>query len=97
MLKKTNPPSSSDNDIIVRAAHDYETLRDYAVNREGYDGVESELAIFISHGAAAWIRSSGDKRQQRPVERRQGTREMNEGMLAILLANIMEESECSEL
>jgi len=63
-------------------------LRNYATEgAEAHDGAVAELAVFIAHGATAWLRP----RQQ---SRSQGWERTNQGecqdVLAILLANMIE-------
>jgi hypothetical protein len=71
----------------ARTTDDYETLRRYATEGgEAHDGAEAELAAFIAHGAATWI---CQRRQAQARHERRGQGE-SRGILAVLLANMME-------
>ena len=75
----------------TRNAADYETLRNYATEGgEAHDGAEVELAMFITHGAAAWIRPRWQSLSHVRSKMEGPLQDGGQRLLAILLANMME-------
>ena len=75
----------------ARTANEYEMLRDYATEAgEAHDGIEDELAVFMAHGAAKWLRLCKQHRVQGRGNRKKTAQGLGLGLLAILLANMME-------
>jgi len=63
-------------------------------NSEAHDGVEAELAVFITHGSAIWIRQSNQNHDEKRQKWDKPTKNVDyQGQLTILIANIMEENE----
>jgi hypothetical protein len=91
ILKKTDHANNSGMGRDARTADDYEALRYYAAEGgEAHGNIEIELAVFIAQGSAAWIRLH--RRGWGHVQPNQAKPEQGEGrgLLAILLANMME-------
>ena len=93
ILKKTDPPSSSgDNgELDARTSDDYEMLRNYATEGgEAHDGIEVELAVFITNGVFGWIRPCRQGRSQTRINSEKPVRDRGQWLLSILLANMIE-------
>lgn len=75
----------------IHTAADYETLRHIMVEGgEILSNTEHELAVFITYGAAAWIRLSRDGYGTGQIKWSKQNQRYNAENLAVLLANIME-------
>ena len=75
----------------IHTAADYETLRHFMVEGgEILSTTEHELAVFITYGAAEWIRQSRDGYGTQQIKWSKQNQKYNAGNLAVLLANMME-------
>ena len=76
----------------IHTSSDYEKLRHFMVEGgEMLNTTEHELAVFITYGAAAWIRLSRDGYDTEQIKwRKQNQVHGSLGNLAVLLANMME-------
>jgi len=91
ILKKTDFCQTADGDFDVRTTADYEMLRNYIVEgNEAHDSIEPELAQFIAYGSADWIRQQQKIQIKNPAKWTGPIRRYVEGLLTVLLANMME-------
>ena len=90
ILKKTEHIPSRDVVLDVKTAADYEILRNYATGGETHDGIEVELAVFITHGVTAWLHPYRQGCSQGRVKPERSERDEGRWLLAVLLANMIE-------
>ena len=75
----------------VKTALDYEILRSYAVEgSEAPRGVESELAVLMIQGTAAWLVPNRRNHIQRQAKRDISVQDNGLMRLTVLLANMVE-------
>ena len=75
----------------MRTSADYETLRHYATEGgETHEAAISDLAVFVTRGAAAWLHSRLPNQCRWRAMREMPGQSGGLGMLAVLLANMIE-------
>ena len=90
-MKKKPVPAPVAEETSVRTVVDYETLRQCITEgSEKHSNIEQELALFITSGAAAWIRLCRDGRETEQTKQTKPHQRYCAGNLTVLLANIIE-------